>query len=1033
MIKQLFAFLAVSGMLASNDLHADDNPFTTIADFRTLPVDVELHRAEERQQSAKIVQVDGQPQYRVEWKQSIGPFLEFCFPRNYANTHTKLPVFTTARIKLRVLLPDRHSIHHLNLRLRDSENEIFQYACDVSKLPAGWHTLEYNVNNNGEKAGVWGGGRNPNKRIDFPAYFHGLAADYILDKADGMVSWFALETVQIGDIVELNPRFAVIDTGHPIHILANGHEDDLRIVLDNDSPRVIRGTLEYTISDYKQTVIAQNTLPLDVSPQTIFSAPVKAPARYGVYTVKTIVNDNDKRIPPAQKITSFAYMKPVGATAGKAEGFLFGVCSHPQRNSTEVIKKEAIAASSVGIKILREDISWDLMQPSQDRWNFEPFDRVVDLFGKQGVEIQAIYDYCPGWATAKDWKPLDSAKRGVPRPDYDLWRNFIAEFSKRYKDKIRYGEVWNEPDLVGFANYSAEEYIQLMKIAYEEVKKHAPNTYVLTGGFALMPPSSHASLLDPDHMKKTLTLGRGSYDIHAFHGHGRLSGYRLQLDNMFKMRKEENVTAPWYANETALPSSDGGEHFQAITLFQKFLYSWAKGAIGYNWYDLRNDGYDATYGEHNFGLVTRDFYPKCAYAAYNTLASLYTKATFLSQMDFGADIDAFAFRAANGDLLIPAWNLNRAQENSMIILLGVTGRPSVIDLYGNETPLGVENDAVAYKIGRNPATLRLQGQEKLPANGGNFFTVAAHQPVMTGKGNCKEYLERQKDFFILPGQDNSLAFVFRNPTTHDITADIELAMPPNINCQQLKQSVVIPTNSQKSMTFKLTASNDFGSSGISAPIIANASFGSLWKGELTVTANPVVILPASGNHPQFMLNDRMQYVKLVAEAPELQHLTWSGPEDLSANIWLELTKDDFILRAVVVDDVHVQPYPDEKLWQGDSIQFSLCFGDTPYYEFGIARNQDGSANTAVYSAPPNRRPKLKLTTTRDETTRTTTYVCAIPRNDLGLTPQRAQDGFLFNLIVNDNDGDTREGYLEIAPGIGREKSARYFQLIKERK
>ena len=71
-----------------------------------------------------------------------------------------------------------------------------------------------------------------------------------------------------------------------------------------------------------------------------------------------------------------------------------------------------------------------------------------------------------------------------------------------------------------------------------------------------------------------------------------------------------------------------------------------------------------------------------------------------------------------------------------------------------------------------------------------------------------------------------------------------------------------------------------------------------------------------------------------------------------------------------------------------------------------------------------------MTTARDEATHTTTYVCTISRADLKLTPQRAQDGFLFNLIVNDNDGDTREGYLEIAPGIGREKSARYFQLIK---
>ncbi|MBR5837570.1 MAG: hypothetical protein IKZ84_03430, partial [Victivallales bacterium] len=143
--------------------------------------------------------------------------------------------------------------------------------------------------------------------------------------------------------------------------------------------------------------------------------------------------------------------------------------------------------------------------------------------------------------------------------------------------------------------------------------------------------------------------------------------------------------------------------------------------------------------------------------------------------------------------------------------------------------------------------------------------------------------------------------------------------------------------------------------------------------------------------------------------------------------------DDFILKAVVIDDIHAQPFTDDKLWQGDSIQFALCLGDTPYYEFGIARNQDGSSNTATYIAPPNRHPKLHLTTIRDEATHTTTYICSIPRADLGLTPQRAQNGFLFNLIVNDNDGDVREGYLELAPGIGREKNARYFQLIKERK
>ena len=62
-------------------------------------------------------------------------------------------------------------------------------------------------------------------------------------------------------------------------------------------------------------------------------------------------------------------------------------------------------------------------------------------------------------------------------------------------------------------------------------------------------------------------------------------------------------------------------------------------------------------------------------------------------MNFGTEIDAFVFRAANGDLLIPSWNLNRAQENSMVVLVGVTGSASVIDEHLQNYRAGAcEND-----------------------------------------------------------------------------------------------------------------------------------------------------------------------------------------------------------------------------------------------------------------------------------------------------------------------------------------------------
>ena len=47
-----------------------------------------------------------------------------------------------------------------------------------------------------------------------------------------------------------------------------------------------------------------------------------------------------------------------------------------------------------------------------------------------------------------------------------------------------------------------------------------------------------------------------------------------------------------------------------------------------------------------------------------------------------------------------------------------------------------------------------------------------------------------------------------------------------------------------------------------------------------------------------------------------------------------------------------------------------------------------------------------------------------------MTEDTARRGFLFNAIVNDNDGDTREGYMAISPGIGAEKSVRLFPVIR---
>ena len=89
---------------------------------------------------------------------------------------------------------------------------------------------------------------------------------------------------------------------------------------------------------------------------------------------------------------------------------------------------------------------------------------------------------------------------------------------------------------------------------------------------------------------------------------------------------------PWYANETAVSSSDIGEEKQANVLFEKMIFTMAKGAYGYNWYNLiEKDRYEVGNPERHFGLLMPDLAPKAAYLAYNTVAGYFREAVAVQE------------------------------------------------------------------------------------------------------------------------------------------------------------------------------------------------------------------------------------------------------------------------------------------------------------------------------------------------------------------------------------------------------------------
>ena len=965
----------------------------TVIDFRHSAPPVGVHRAEEKAQSCTYIgPAEGKRVLRIDWDASRGRHFECGIGRTIP-----LPEFTRAEITIGAYLPPGTPLETLCLRLRDADGETWQFTGSPGKPDGGRREIIYSIDRAAPKADCWGG--SGNRKLDFPVTLAGFAGNF--RKRTGS-SWCAVESVSIRVLGSDAPLTVRLETGNPVHVFpaGNAQAPELRIV--NTRSRTISGELEYRLTSTAGTPEHRHRAAWRIEPGQEFRLELPRPEAFGVYYLDTSLTEEDG--PIRKKRLSYAHMPPAGPTPGMARGFLFGICSHPKRGTYAEQEKEALAAALCGAKIVREDINWEQLQRTPQRINWAPFDDVVSIFGRQNIEIQAIYCYSPKWANAVDWKPLrlNTSTRGNPADEH--WRKFIRSFAGRYRGRIRYVEVWNEPDLAGFANFSVDAYLDMLKSAYAETKTAAPEMTVLTAGFAGA----------GEHMRQTLKRGKGSFDVIAYHGHGPFPGYRSQVEKVLAMRNEAGSDAPWYANETGISSLHIGELEQAAVLYRKFLYSWARGAIGYNWYDLRNDGFDPGNNEHNFGLLTRDFHPKAAYAVYNMLALYFQNGEFIADADIGGTGSGFFFRGAGGDLLLPHWD----EASRVLMFSGVTGKAFRVDLFGNETELAVRDGNLIAETGPLPSTLRFPGQKELPRLAG-------------------ELVRMEEEFVCRPGHSSGLQLELFNPGKRELEFRFDVRLPKGLALRTPPETVRMAPGERQQLVLAVEANGAFHSfAGHEREIQIGITAGGDWTGKLACPVRSVTVLSGSGlpEKADFTLDRAGQLTMLAPNDPARAHLFWKGAEDLSAEVRLGREGKHLLLSVKVQDDVHCQPHRGESSWLGDSIQFALKLpGQQGFWEIGLSLPQSGPV-CFIWITPGKfdaRRTadEIEVTASRNEETKETHYFARILCDAIDLSDAAAKRGVRFNLLVNDNDGEMRESFLSIAPGIGREKTFEAYPLV----
>ena len=679
---------------------------------------------------------------------------------------------------------------------------------------------------------------------------------------------------------------------------------------------------------------------------------------------------------------------------------------------------EAEAAATCGAKVIRDSVEWGSLQPERDVWNWERMDFLVNLYSALGIEHQALFAFTAKWAApleaqqSRNWLDWNRCA-----PDLDAWRTYVRTMAERYRGRIRYWEVWNEPDLSGFNKMSLDEYVALQKATYEEVKKVAPESVVMTGGFATL--SDHPGKKSPTFHRDYLNLAKGSFDVHAYHEHGSFAQFAQLVDGIFvPMRKETGTTAPWYANETAINSMNGSERNQALTLFKKLLYAWSRGAIGYTWYDLRNDGFDPLEGEHNYGMLTNDFQPKPVYSVYNMLAGLYREMNYVKQLELGTNRWGFVF-ADGRDILIPAWDESGFGSAMTLAVKTDAKSAAAIDLMGNETPVALLDGMALLEVTALPYTLKLAGaQSAEPA--GTLLELAAGGVAV-------------------PGRTFRFSLNVFNPLKHDCKFRLELSgLPEGLTAAETVREVEVAAGKNAVVEFAAevasTLAPEYGSR--KELTVGYRLAGTPWAGSMTVPVNTAVAVPAGKNFdrkPDFTLDKRGQVVSLTAADPAMSHRVWRNADDLSAKIYLGEADGAMHMLVKVTDDKHHQPYSGFEVWKGDNIQFAFQLpGQRGYWEFGLSHLNSGKSEIMPFQAPDGfdgvaAAGKLKLVTTRQGTE--TCYDLTIPESAVGADYALLKQGIRFNLLVNDNDGEGRDGWMHIAPGIGENKNPDRFPFV----
>ncbi len=335
---------------------------------------------------------------------------------------------------------------------------------------------------------------------------------------------------------------------------------------------------------------------------------------------------------------------------------------------------------------------WSAVEPEQGKFNWAHTDAQIEAANRAGLNVMCViggmFDdhhlFLPEWVRNRDRSgnpkgtPVDGKCYFAQRfpgmhyfqPDMRDWRNYVSAVATRYRGRIKYYEITNEPNLY----LLPETYMEYMKAASEEIRKADPGAVIL----GLCSTSDFGADID-DFIGQCLKLGADKYMEHiTIHPYAKLDN-SLPLSQMEARRRlignlrKFGVKARLWNGENYyvltdwMPATDYAGRTWPESIARHLIVDMGEGCSGSTptHFQTLCSSRGKPYFCRSNSISTHE-YPDSRFAAHSAAAYFLSGAEPVAKYDLPAGALAYTFRRG-GTLYSAVWNSRSAVPTQLTL------------------------------------------------------------------------------------------------------------------------------------------------------------------------------------------------------------------------------------------------------------------------------------------------------------------------------------------------------------------------------